>query len=476
MIARLFLPVALIAAPIAAQERTEQVTGLPVKVQLDAMPLGALATMLMRDVMRVPYVISADVLNDHRPVSVNLVMRRNELPVRVVRFLRSQGLTVGIEGGTVYVSKNDKQANLGPGAALPSGSPFSPAPGQPIDFGAPGAFAQAPNVQPRRAAEPESAPPTSSEARVDEARQLAVIRPAHRSVQELAQVLGTLLPGLDVAARTGVEPQGAQIASTADPDTLAIGGSKPDIALAVELVRRLDKPRPQVEIRAVVFEVRNTDTRASALSILANLAGVQLDASAPVLPGSQLIRLAASGFSAVLSATRTDGRFKVVAEPTLAALSGSSATINAGSQVPTLGAVTFTENGSPVRSVVYRDSGISLTVKPNVRGGEIELAVQQERSSFGRTTTGVDDSPTLNRAAASASIALMPGEAVLLAGLDEKAESNGRQGILGGLFSSKSRDNSSAQLVLMLQADLSPSRQSVETGVELVDLPSDHEA
>lgn len=459
----------LVASPALGQAVvTDRPSGLPVKVQLDAMPLGALATMLMRDVMKVPYVISADVLNDKRPVSVNLVMRRSELPVRVVRFLRSQGLTVGIEGGTVYVSKGDKPT-LG---AVPSfGHPLAPA-AQPVDFGQ----QQAANVHPGRPGEVQSVNPTTSAPTIDEPRQLAVISPAHRSVNELAETVRTLLPGLDVAARSGVEAQGTAIASTSDPDTLAIGGTRQDVALAVALVRSLDKPRPQVEIRAVVFEIRNTDAKASALSLLAKVAGLELETGGGVLPGSQFVRIAASGVSAVLSATRSDGRFKVVAEPSLAALSGSSASINAGSQVPTLGAVTFSENGTPVRSVVYRDSGISLTVKPQVRGGEIELAVQQERSSFGRTTTGVDDSPTLNRAAASAQVALKPGEAVLLAGLDEKAESSGRQGILGGLLSTKSRDNSTAQLVLMLQADLAPARSQGETGVILVEPPTDEEA
>lgn len=460
MRAALIAAALLAASPVAGQTVTDIPSGLPVKVQLDAMPLGALATMLMRDVMKVPYVISADVLNDKRPVSVNLVMRRSELPVRVVRFLRSQGLTVGIEGGTVYVSKGDRPTPGFGASAYPAGSPLNPSPvAPPVAYGVP-----AP-VQPAAEGNPSPAPP--------EPRQFAVISPAHRSVNELAETVRTLLPGLDVAARSAVEPQGTSIAGSADPDTLSIGGTKADIAMAVALVRSLDKPRPQVEIRAVVFEVRNSDAKASALSLLAKVAGLELETGGGVLPGSQFVRIAASGVSAVLSATRADGRFKVVAEPSLAALSGSSATINAGSQVPTLGSVTFSENGTPVRSIVYRDSGISLTVKPNVRAGEIELAVQQERSSFGRTTTGVDDSPTLNRAAATAQVALQPGEAVLLAGLQEKSESSGRQGIFGGLLSTKSRDNSDAQLVLMLQADLAAPRTLVETGVVILDQPLD---
>ena len=124
---------ALALVPLASaahgQDRIERAPSAPVRVQLDSMPLGALATLLMRDVMRVPYVISADVLRDNRPVSVNLVMPRAELPLRVVQFLRSQGLTVQLNGGTVYVSKGAADSGFASAPNVPSGSPLAqPAP------------------------------------------------------------------------------------------------------------------------------------------------------------------------------------------------------------------------------------------------------------------------------------------------------------------------------------------------------------
>lgn len=444
--------------PANAQDTVTQAPSMPVKVQLEGIPTGALVSMLMRDVMKVPYVIAPEVLADKKPVSVNLVMPRRELPVRVVRFLRGIGLSVEIEGGTVYVTRRSIQSPTR-SSVLPIGSPLStPAVSPPVAYAPPPSAARSENGSVSLNDPPQPEPETV----------IAIIRPAHRPPLELAEVISSLLPGLTVSSRNDPRAEGAQVVQRFEGDVLAIGGEQRDVDRAVSIARALDKPRPQVEIRAVLFEVRNTATRASALSILADVAGASLEISTGPSVGNQIVRFSTGGLQAVLAATRSDGRFKVIAEPSLAALSGSRATINAGSQVPTLGAVTLAEDGTALRSVVYRDSGVSLTVAPVVRSGEIELSVEQERSSFARTTTGVDDSPTLNRATASTQLALRPGETVALAGLKENSDGEGKQRALFGLLGGRTSEKTEAELLLLIQADIAPERPSQPLSVEFI--------
>lgn len=452
------------AVPFPANAQTQTIVGpsAPVRVQLEGVPTGALVTILMRDVMKVPYVIAPEVLADKKPVSVNLVMPRRELPVRVVRFLRGIGLTVGIDGGTVYVKKGNTQSATG-APSVPIGSPLAPAhSAPPVAYAAPIAS----NNVSRSPQLSESQSPIA--ARSEPESVFAIIRPAHRPPLELAEVITSLLPGLTVSARNDPRGEGAEVRVRFEGDALAIGGHPDDIKRAIEVAKALDKPRPQVEIRAVLFEVRNTATRSSALSILAEVAGASIEVSTGPAIGNQLVRFSTGGLQAVLAATRSDGRFKVIAEPSLAALSGATATINAGSQVPTLGAVSYAEDGTAVRSVVYRDSGVSLTVSPVVRSGEIELTVEQERSSFARTTTGVDDSPTLNRATASTQLALRPGETIALAGLKENSDGEGKQRALFGLLGGRTSEKTEAELLLLIQADLGPLRPAQPLSVEII--------
>lgn len=440
---------------------------LPVTVKLDAIPTGSLVTTLMRDIMGVPYVIAPDVLADRKPISVNLRMPPSDVPVKVVRFLRGIGLTVTLQDGTVYVTKGPLSQisapqsvgsfgptmiggnQIGPSGelpAVPSGSPvdhYAARTASRVSGGAPGAMSPGPVA-------------------LDVPGELLIVEPAHRSPAELAEVLRTVLPGLIIAQRGDVAPSqsGAAIVPTLEPDRLVMTGSVATLQRAADLVAAIDKPRPVVEIRAVVFEVRTSKARGSALSILANALGgkVQLGSYPDLAPGGQFVRIASGGLKAVLSAVKEDARFNVVAEPSLAATSGSSASINSGSQVPTLGAVTVSENsGTPTRSIVYRDSGVSLTVAPTVRLGEIQMVVTQERSTFVKTTTGVDDSPTLNKSSASASVSIAPGETIAIAGLDERSDVATKRGLLGGLLGAKSNDQTQSQLLLLVQADIADS-------------------
>lgn len=446
---------ALLASTASAQQVTVSPPSAPLRVQLDSMPLGPLATLLMRDVMKVPYVISADVLNDARPVSVNLTMPREDIPVHVVRFLRSMGLTVTLRGGTVYVTKQplaqtQAAAHFADNVALSPNSPLS----------SPGPVAvQSTYLPASPAPEPPPSPPST----------VAIIVPAHRSVIELSEALKGALPDLAIAARSDSAPQGAEIVDRVEPDELVIAGSKLAIDKAVAIVRVLDRPRPMVQVRAVVFEVRSSSSSKSALSLLASIGGLDVGSTPGVAPGDQFLRLAVGGLKAVLSATSGDGRFKVIAEPALAVLSGSAASINSGSEVPTVGAVSFSDDGTPVRSVVYRPSGISLTITPRVRGGEIEITVTQERSSFARTTSGVDDSPTLNTSRASSRIALSPGETIALAGLDQRSDVAARSGFFGGLLGGRSKERDEGQLLLVLQADVIQQTRAGETVVHRLD-------
>lgn len=421
------------ASPLAAQNtiiERPQIGALP--VQMDAVPIGALVTMLMRDVMRVPYSISPDVLADTRPLSVNLSLSRTDLPVQVVRYLRSLGLRVELVGGTVFVSRPGEQSpGQGGGFAVPyDGTQSSPV--------APSAPAPAPTPD------------------------VLLVGLAHRSPAELAPIVEAMFPGAVVGSRGKVEAkEGEILPADFEQDTLTVAADRKTLDRIEAFVAAIDKPRPVVNVRGVVLQVASSSSSSSALSVLASVLGgrVQLQGNASTIPGDTSLRIATGGLNAVLSAVKGDGRFKVVAEPALTVASGSVGTLNSGSQVPTLGAVTYTENGAPIRSVVYRDSGVTLTVKPTVRLGEIALDVTQERSSFAKTQTGQDETPTLNRASVSGRFALSPGDTVAFASLEERTESSQRSGLLGGLFSAKSRDKSDAQLIVLLQADVAADRR-----------------
>jgi hypothetical protein len=455
----------------------------PIVVQLDGVPTGSLVTMLLRDIMRVPYVIAPDLLADRRPMSVRLVIPRHQVPQKVVTFLRNNGMTVKLDGGTIYVSRrgmSSSSSGSSPGRQLqnafsPGASPapsFAGSSAENIGAGSAPAFVplgnplQRPPARPRQAEADEPLQPAGGSWRpetsmaVDEPETVVAYSPAHRPPGYFSSVIATVLPSIRFGG-TG-SPQGSsersEVTAAVGPDLLVMSGPEPDMVKARALVEALDKARPMVSIRATVTQLANVKARGSALSILATAlrGNISVGSFAADAPGSQFVRIGKAGLTAVLSAVREDNRFKIVATPNLSALSGAVATLNSGAQVPTVGAVSIAEGGTPVQSIEYRDSGIILNVRPVVRGELIELEVKEERSTFVRTTTGVTDTPTLQKSSATASVVLKSGESVVLAGLSEESDEARREGLLGGLLGSKSRNASQSELLVILTAEIVP--------------------
>jgi hypothetical protein len=484
---RAALLLGVIAAPLAAQSPGPGVIIdrapaplAPIAIQLDGIPTSSLVTMLMRDVMRVPYVIAPDVLSDRRPTSVRLIIPRNKVPESVVGYLRRSGFTVQLEGGTVYVGRANGRGFAAGGTAVqngstPWGSPLSPAQ-NPIT----------PQWQGPSHVDVKTELPAADQAEryshsdgepviVDGPQRLLAYSPAHRAPDFLAAVIAPLFPKVTLGARS--EPkanqESASIAPSDAPDLLVLGGSRSDLARVRRLIVALDRPRPLVAVKAVVMQVQDIHSRGSALSILASFAGgkAQVGSYPNDPPASQFMRLSLGAVKAVLSAVREDSRFKVVASPNLSALSGATATMNSGSQVPTIGAVSIAEGGTPVQSVIYRDSGITLTIRPVVRGDMVELSVREERSTFVPTTTGVEDSPTLQKSSVDAQVVLKSGESVVLAGLTEESAGNRREGLFGGLLGVRGRDKSKSELLVVLQAEIVPT-SDVPPGV-FIDLEAE---
>lgn len=107
--------------------------------------------------------------------------------------------------------------------------------------------------------------------------------------------------------------------------------------------------------------------------------------------------------------------------------SGAQARFSVGQDVPVLGQATLDKNGNPVQSVDYRQSGVILTVTPDIHESIIDLDISQELSSFVATTTDVNNSPTLLKRTVNSKLSIRSGEVVIFAGLNEKKKRSNRK-------------------------------------------------
>ncbi|HDR9258350.1 type II secretory pathway protein [Burkholderia vietnamiensis] len=389
--------------------------------------VGQLVDLLYGDAMHVPHVISSEVLQDTRLVSFQYDGKSGDLRSFVKIFLDSQGFKVETREGVDFVSKK----------------------------------------------------PTEEQKAPD--RETYVYHPRFRTADYLAQAVQPLFSGRMtasagpvgglVSAMASASPVGASGVSAAMPplpqsprsglsavDDLVFSGSPSEIRDLKRLLPELDRAAGEVVVRGWVYEVNTSNDRNSAFSIavkVLNGIGGQLSFSnGPTEQDATTLRFTSNYLNLAISAFNADTRFKQVSDPHARVLSGSSVRLNVGSQVPTLGSISYQgASGTPVQSVQYQDAGLIFDVQPTVMADAIQVQLQEQMSSFVATTTGVNNSPTKNTRQMTTTVSMKDGEVIVIGGLLQDTDSSTNNSVgwlprfLDGHGSSKGR----TEVLLVLQ-------------------------
>lgn len=394
-----------------------QVHAAPMAASFDlrAANVSEVLQLLYGEAMSTPYVLDPEVLVDTRLVSFRYKHGQGDLQAFVGGFLESLGYTVERKGGVDFVRK--------------------------------------------RKAEEATLPET----------RLHLYRPQYRDVTYLARVLAPLFKGAFSVNRSirasgqsmpeGDVPNGSAAALIdQDADVLLFSGTQLEIEKLQELLPQIDVVTGEVLVRGVVYEVGRTDKSGSAFGLLANLLGGNLNIGIGSAAGNlgNFIQLKNTALDAVYSMLETDSRFKVISSPSLRIQSGARGVFSVGQDVPVLGALSFPQGaGQAVQSVEYRSSGVIFDIRPTVRGAVIELAISQQLSDFVKTTTGVNNSPTLTKRELQTKVALQDGDVIVLGGLAENKSSRSRDGLsfMPSFLHTKGHEKSGVEILLILQVE-----------------------
>ncbi len=404
-----------IAATWLAASMVLPVCAAPITASFDlqSVNVSEVLQLLYGEVMSTPYVLDPEVLGDTRLVSFRYKHGQGDLQAFMGGFLESLGYTVERKGGVDFVRK-------------------------------------------RKA---EEAPPPDA--------RLHLYRPHYRDVAYLARVLAPLFKGSfsvnrSVRASGQSMPEGNVPSGSAaslidqDADVLLFSGSQPEIEKLQELLPQVDVATGEVLVRGVVYEVSRTDKSGSAFGLLANLLGGKLNLGIGSAAGNlgNFIQLKNTALDAVYSMLETDSRFKVISSPSLRIQSGTRGVFSVGQEVPVLGALSFPQGaGQAVQSVEYRSSGVIFDIRPTVRDAVIDLAISQQLSDFIKTTTGVNNSPTLTKRELKTTVGLQDGDVIVLGGLAENKDTQTRDGpsFLPGFLHTSGKEVSSSEILLVLQ-------------------------
>lgn len=315
--------------------------------------------------------------------------------------------------------------------------------------------------------------------RLPEDDEVLVYEPRFRSVGYLADLVGGLLGQGAVTTQRGVRDpgqgefqdmrvdakgQGAPssalgLIDRSDKDVLVLKARADKLVQAKRVLSQVDKPIPELLVKAVVMEVQTGRTEGSAVNLVAQLLAKGLPGVSISIQGGadqkNGVSLKVDRLEALWSAISSDTRFKVISAPQVRVKSGGQARFSVGAEVPILGAIQFQGNGQSQQSVIYKPSGVILELRPEIRGELTELKIQQQLSSFAKTETGVNNSPTLMKRELSTSVVVGGNDVVLLGGLDEDRSQGDDSGLffLPAWLRSHGEQSSRSEIVLMLHVE-----------------------
>ena len=295
-------------------------------------------------------------------------------------------------------------------------------------------------------------------------------------------------------------------------NALIVTASLHDYTALKRVIERIDAPRKQVFIDAVVMELgveRSSDlgfafhggagdfptdgslslfgfNAPSSIDITQNnLTGLALGVRGPTIENSQqLVGFSVPGFGVVVTALASSGDADVLSTPHIIAMDNTEAEISVGENIPlqtngvapgtfagagSLGALAGAAQGGQdlgnlaglaggLGSVARQDVGTTIRVTPHINANnEIRLEVEEEISEQG-ATSGTLGVVSINRRTARTEVMVRDQQTIVIGGLMRDAIQNkedkvpvlGDIPILGALFRKTSKTKRKTNLLLIL--------------------------
>ncbi len=171
----------------------------------------------------------------------------------------------------------------------------------------------------------------------------------------------------------------------------------------------------------------------------------------------------ANKLKGLINLLSSEGKVNILASPHIMAANNQEARIMIGEEVPILSSQSIPlvsqTTSFQTNTVQYRNTGIILTVKPQINAkGLVTLEIAQEVSNAANTTTGVTGSPTFTVRHAKTQLITADNQTVVLGGLirEDLTQSGAgipglrRMPLLGPLFGSTGVSRAKTELVVLI--------------------------
>jgi general secretion pathway protein D len=260
-------------------------------------------------------------------------------------------------------------------------------------------------------------------------------------------------------------------------DRLLVSDYAENLAMVESVLSRIDRPRPQVRITALIYDLSLQDIQQLGINWGSAIKSGNLDAkgipqtslgidSVTQVPfpagaaGSTLTFLNLSKYvdiRAVVLALNNTKDSRLLSDPSVAVMENEEAVFQNVSEIP-YQQLTQTSQGGNIGTTAFKEAGVTLRVKPKISGeGVIRMEVSPEFSRLTGFTPG-DNQPIIDKRTATTTLNVANGQTIVIGGLRQRDDVGDFKGIpylkdmrvVGNLFRSRNTDVRESELVVFI--------------------------
>jgi general secretion pathway protein D len=266
-------------------------------------------------------------------------------------------------------------------------------------------------------------------------------------------------------------------------DRLLVKDYAENLAMVEKVLARIDQPRPQVRITALIYDISLQDVERLGLSwdkLGYSAAGTSADLAVSTAPFESLgftdgvldsLTAAPSNIAfgtmsrhidlnTVVHALQQANDARLLADPNVAVLDNEQAVFRSVREIP-IQQLTETQQGGNIGTTAFRDAGITLTVTPKVASdGTICMVVAPEFSRH----VGNDDNgqPIIDTREAKTTLRVANRQTIVIGGLRQREDIGEFDGIpylkdmkvVGRLFRSRNTTVRESELIVFIMPEI----------------------
>jgi len=263
-----------------------------------------------------------------------------------------------------------------------------------------------------------------------------------------------------------------------DENQIVVVDTPVGLKLAKDVIERLDVPRPQVRIRAMIYDVSLEDMEALGVNwkhalkgqtvngVPQNLWGIDSLTRVPLATGvpDSLMTFASLSrnfdISVVISALESAQDARLLADPTVVVRNNAQAMIQIVEEIP-FQQLTQTAAGGEIGTTGFREAGVKLEVTPRISNDSTILL--DVTPSFSRLTGFQDGQPVIAKRETQTSVRVVDGQTLVIGGLRSRSDIGDFNGVpylknlrfgLGKLFRGKETTVRESELIVFITTEI----------------------